>query len=438
MRNLDHILLPNLPEQSQYTSAPSRGNPKKIPSRNRELHSQNLKEQLKQIWKDIKDEQAIHHVSREGIYLEFKGEPGFDLITKSLENMRKNIRLLNIRNITEFILNEITNKKEKKTVTYATVYVPNKEKKYFFNKIEEYINTDKDKNGKPKNQDLINSITNIRKALLIDSFWIDNKNLIPDDMPQWCEVWLNKNTNEAIERFTHLLAEKSIKSKSGVTKFPERAVKLIYANKFQLEQISLYSDDIAEYRRAKETADFFYEIRNKEQSDWSNNLLNRINYKNDANISVCILDTGINWGHPLLSPVLNQNDCQTVIQEWGCHDHHNHGTLMAGLAAYGNLQNKLISNESFHFEHCLESVKILPPNNHEENKIQNWGYITSQAVSLAEIQAPKRSRIICMAITSKIAEDLGKPSNWSAEIDQITSGVSENNNIKRLSQVSSK
>lgn len=39
-------------------------------------------------------ELVAHHISRNGIYLEFKGNPGYDLATKGLEDMRsKKVRL---------------------------------------------------------------------------------------------------------------------------------------------------------------------------------------------------------------------------------------------------------------------------------------------------------------------------------------------------------
>ena len=71
---------------------------------------------------------------------------------------------------------------------------------------------------------------------------------------------------------------------------------------------------------------------------------------------------------------------------------------MAGLAAYGNLQRLLESADAVHVEHCLESVKLLPPK--EQTPTELWGDYTGQAISLAEIQAPDRRRVSCMAITA--------------------------------------
>lgn len=43
-----------------------------------------------------------------------------------------------------------------------------------------------------------------------------------------------------------------------------------------------------------------------------------------SNVSVCILDTGVNNDHHLLSPILSDDDCQTVKSAWQTHDDKGH------------------------------------------------------------------------------------------------------------------
>ena len=69
----------------------------------------------------------------------------------------------------------------------------------------------------------------------------------------------------------------------------------------------------------------------------------------------------------------------------GSDDHDGHGTLMAGLAAYGELDKCLVGSQKVYLRHRLESVKILPPKP-GSNEPDLWGAITSQGVSLAEIR----------------------------------------------------
>lgn len=427
-----HIILDSPPKIQDYTSTSSGGRNPNIPPRDRLPHSQFLQKQLIKAWDDAENEQAVAQVDRKGVYLEFKSDPGFDLITKSLEDMRSKehqVRLLNVREATELVENPETGEEEERITTYATVFVPHEKKGHFLNKLRAYEKENVEKSQKPKNADLVNSIGDVYKASLVKDFWQDRPELVPKDDPEWCEVWLSSDSTEVIERFEVLLKKHNIESGQGTILFPERAVKIILATQKQLEMISIESDDIAEYRRAKETAAFWADMENKEQAEWVDDLLGRIQKGDQTDIAVCILDTGVNNGHPLIKPVLEDIDCQAVDPAWGEYDHHGHGTLMAGLTAYGDLAGALRNTGPVPVHHCLESSKILPVPP-DENKPELWGFITYQGTNLPEIQAPERKRIFCMAVTATDTRDRGRPSSWSGALDQICSG--RDDNYKRL------
>jgi len=424
-----HIVLIHPPAEEEFKSISSGGRKERIPDRNRESHSDFLFRKLQNAWAAAESDQAVTHVARKGVYIEFKSDPGFDLVTKSLEDRRsrdKQVRLLNVRVETDQVNNEETGTPEPVETTYATVYIPHEKKNHFFKKIEAYANEIEQRSGKPKNTSLVNSIGDIRKALLVDSFWQDQPTLQPGDDPEWCEVWLSSHAQDLIDGFEALLAQEQIEARSGVVRFPERAVKVIHATLQQLGRLTTLSDDIAEYRRAKDTAAFWTGMENREQAEWVQDLLQRCHVDPDTNVAVCILDTGVNNGHPLLEPILRDEDCLTVDPEWGVHDHdsegHGHGTRMAGVAAYGDLRQCLASRDQLFLRHCLESVKILPPPP-DIHQPDLWGYITAQGVSRAEIQAPERKRIICMAVTASDTRDRGRPSSWSGALDQLTAGI---------------
>lgn len=409
----NHIILQTPPEKNTFTTHKAGGGRPSIPNRERIPHSAFLRERLQEAWQSSLDAQMVYHVSIHGIYLEFKSEPGYDLITKSLESMRakdqdKWIRLLNIH--------------EEDDTQYATVFVPKNKEDFFLKRIEKYATEIDKRSGKPKNISLINSLSDIRQVRL-ESFWQDDKKLIPDDTPQWCEIWLSSDSDEVLTSFENILNENDIRYKSGSIRFPERRVKMVYVNRTQLEMLSSQSPDIAEYRRAKETAGFFIDLQNKEQAQWVKDLLERIKIDSITPVRVLILDTGVNNGHPLLEQLLNNSDCQSVKSEWGTYDDKNHGTRMAGIIAYGDLLACLSSKEHIYITHLLESVKILPPNDHNEPEL--WGYITKQGISLSEIQNPDSQRIICMAVTTKDTRDRGRPSSWSGELDAVSSGAED-------------
>ncbi|WOS37794.1 hypothetical protein RP300_01347 [Oligella urethralis] len=88
----------------------------------------------------------------------------------------------------------------------------------------------------------------------------------------------------------------------------------------------------------------------------------------------------------------------------------------AGVATYGDLTPLLESQDLYTINYGLESVKILDGNGANEDK--NFGYITSNAVSISEIGHPNRKRIFVMPVTTLEAEH-GKPTAWSSSIDAL-------------------
>jgi hypothetical protein len=395
-----------------------------IPQRPRDAHANRLKHCLLAAWQSAADRQAVSHSTREGVYLEFRSDAGAVLVTKSLDDMRsQKVRLLNVR--TE-------NDQAGRPITYATVYVSNDKRRQFLDKIERFQHDDTEK-GHPQNADLINSIADIRDALMVESFWTDQTARLPATEADFVEVWLRGDTDEVESGFRSLCEEFDIPVEEGSIKFPERRVLVIQANRADLEKLSMFSDSIAEYRKAKETSAYWLTMENVEQMPWVQELVNRLKIKPDTNTAVCILDTGVNWGHPLLSPALSESDCQAYDLSWGKADHDGHGTLMAGVVAFGDLREALASSGPVTLTHHLESVKVLPPGR-AENPKGLWGHVTAQSVSIAEIQAPERKRIICLAVTATDTRDRGRPSSWSGAIDKASSGMDDD--IQRLFVIS--
>ena len=417
-----HIFLAGPNQTHGFTSPGSRGRVPRIPERNREQHSTRLLSRLQQTWDESDDRAAVAHVDRNGAYIDFESDPGSDLITKSLENMQAGIRLLNIR----------TEGSEDSERTLATVYVPNDQRNRFLRKLHAYAH-EETAGGQPRNARMVNSIGDIHRSVL-ESFWrADERSMIPNGEPAWVEVWLRGGGSEVAPRFRAAFSGHDLEIMDGELCFPERTVLLIRANRQQLEDIILASDDIAQFRFAKEVASFFVELENREQMEWVQGLLDRTSYRADADVAVCILDHGVNNGHLLIEPLLDNADLHAVIPQWGTHDQNGHGTLMAGTAAYGDLLEILNSDEPVQVSYRLESAKILPPPP-AQNPQDLWGLRTAQGISLAEIQAPERKRISCMAITSTDSRDRGRPSSWSAKIDELASGYEED--AKRLVVIS--
>ncbi|MFQ5615463.1 MAG: S8 family peptidase [Anaerolineales bacterium] len=380
-----------------------------------------MRQRLEAAWEEAEQRQSVAHIERHGAYFDFISEPGFDLVIKSLEAQLSGIRLLNVRREGE----------GEQEQTFATVYVPHSKRGHFLRKIKAYSD-EETRSDKPKNAKLVNSISDIRRSVL-ESFWQDDRNLIPSDTPSWVEVWLSSDKDEIIERFDALMQQHQIEIAEGFIKFPERVVKMILATRAQMEQLIELSDDIAEFRLGKEVASFFIELENREQFERVRELLGRTEIDENTDVVVCILDSGVNNGHLLIQPVLHNADLHTADPGWGTNDNDGHGTLVAGTVAYGDLLNVLTSGNRIKITHRLESAKILPPPP-AQNPQKLWGHITAQGLYRAEIQGPDRKRIACLAVTSKDFRDRGRPSSWSGTLDDLTSGSADDH--KRLIIVS--
>jgi hypothetical protein len=249
------------------------------------------------------------------------------------------------------------------------------------------------------------------------------------------------NGEDVEELFVKICTNNNILVKKESIHFPERVVTGILANKTTLSSLLLLSPNLAEFRVMKAPTSFFYDLTVQEQRGWVNDLSERIDISNRSDTSVCILDTGVNNGHPLLQNFISDDDVKAVDGSYGANDHVGHGTNMAGIVVYHDLEDKLAETDIIEINHFVESVKILNRDG-ADNPEELYGNITQQAVSIAEIDRPHANRTICMAVTARndAAELKGEPSTWSGAIDSMLSYAEEevkDKERKRLMFVSS-
>lgn len=411
---LPHIFLNNVAEPHLFKSKSKPVGQRPIKQRDRIQHGNYLKQKFEQLWSETNTDTSVSVIDKEGLYIEFEGALGFDLAFESLDIRNSGIRLLSIRT-------ETINDEEK---TYATVFIPKYKQHILLNKIKAYLTEEDKRSGKPKNTKLVESIENMKLAV-VRSFWTDTSEVFPrNDESIYCEVWLFGNENSVETRFINCIETIGITKTNDKSVFPEKIVFVIKATLTQLEKLIMNSPDIAELRKAKEPVSFFTELSNYEQIEWIKDLKTRSEIVN-SRIAICLLDTGINNGHMLLEKIIDDNSCLSVEADWTVSDKNGHGTEMAGICAYGDLQDKLESKNKFKISHILESVKILPDQGENDNKL--YGALTARAISLVEIQNPTFDRIICMPVTTTDFRDQGQPSAWSAELDKIIKGESLGN-----------
>ena len=421
MKNkLSHLSISNFSKSENFTST-GRPPPQSFPIRDRQSHANFLLTKLNESI-DLKNQSSSETVrdsekgilGSEGIYLEIISEPGENLKIESLDLPSQGIQLLNIKEETV----------DDKVCSKATVYIQDKSISTFIEKFRDYRDKDTSR-GKPKNNDLVNSISDIKLALL-KSLWTDVDELFPkqNDTKIWWEVWFRCEDSN-IDEFKEKLKNLSIVYQEDSLYFNERIVFLIYCSINQLLDSIDILDYFAELRLAKETTSDFIQMKNFDQLEWVESLAGRINYEISNNLPIIsILDTGVNNKHALIKNFLSNESLFSFEDSWGTEDHNGHGTAMAGLVLYQDLSNALLSSHRINVPAILESIKILPPPHLSDNDPRLYGFITEQSILQAVSKNRSRNRILCLAVSSHDGRDCGKPSSWSGAIDKIISGTS--------------
>lgn len=395
-----------------------------LPDRNRGVHGRHLVtalREIKQRTEALDAERKSNGVSTEfGVILEFESEPGFSLTLTGLDRRQSGIELLNVRD------NGATD--EDARVEFATVYVPFGKIAMLQGLAENYL-TKETRFEKPQNMNLIDSISNIRIAA-IKAFWTSEKPFPKKGEAVFWEAWLRTGTKGARgaieEAFLVACRAAGVEVFESRIKLPESTIRLIRAKPEQIEASIDILNCLTDLRPPCLTSAFFSRMSQVEQAEWVDDLMKRTTLPDAGANAVCLLDTGVNFEHPLLAGVLAPEDAHTYDPSWGStdtHHPHGHGTQMAGLAAYGDLKDALESPTGVHLAHRLESVKIF--HHRVATPPDLYGAVSREATGRVELQAPRRRRVFSLQITSTDGRERGMPSSWSTEMDQLASAANE-------------
>lgn len=426
-----HFILKGTAETEPFSRQGIPIKPPPVPERNRQQHGSVLLHQIQLLRPRFETARATQETAGLdegfGLQVEFESFPDIELAFESLARERSGIELLNVR--------------REKQRTLATVFVPDGRLDTFENLIRAYLDESRDTKTGPRNHKLLNAISDIRAATL-NALWTDDPAALPesDEETFWWEIWLpvRGDRSAVTDRFKALARGLDFRLAPGELQFPERTVLLAHGSAGQMKRSMLTLNSIAELRRAKETAESFDALPTDEQPARLDDLLARLTTPaQDAEVPhVCLLDTGVNYGHPLIAPALGDRDLHTVEPGWGTGDSDGHGTEMAGLALAGNLTEALVSQQPLEIAHRLESVKLLPQVGANADDARHHGYLTTEAVARPEITAPVRHRVFSMAVTARDNRDRGRPSAWSAAIDRLAADAEGQGETPRLFVIS--
>lgn len=417
-----NVILSDTSEGCAYERPGGGGGERKNPARNRQTHAAKLSQELE---KATKADTAAE--GRGGTYLRFNSSAGYEMDPDSFDNTNSKIQLVNVRSTSG-----------DDPVVSVTVYVPQRSAKYFEKKVSDYADESKaTKSGKPRNQPLVESIDSI-ESVPVRSLWTGRDDEYPADAPKWCEVWFGttqENTEELFGRFKMWCRDRQIDASDDFLVFPECLVTLARLDGDDLESLFENIGPMNEVRPLAEPNHEFLDFEPRFQRELSDDAAGRV-VPTESDVSVCLLDTGVNASHPLLGVAIHDADDSVLAADdgWAPNDHAGHGTEMAGIALYDDLRHALESAGPIQLHGHLESVKILPDS--DRNPEHLYGSVTADAMARIEMEHPNRSRVYCMAVTDDSGEIDGRPSSWSAKLDALTAGTDAEDEHKRLCLVS--
>jgi len=422
-----HLFDPNAAASSDFRSPLAVPREHRLAPVNRAQHAAALTRKLEETAEIAKaraeEQQAAGIDGGHGIVLQFESAANFEMKFESLDVSRSGIELLNVRTMPN-------------GTVLAAVFVPDGKLKMFLKKVEDYASeqTKPRKEGgksRPKNEDLVANIADIRVAAL-EALWTDTVAMPGLDEDTTWEVWLRKSEDiDHLARLRAVAEDHDLSISDEVIEFIDRQIVLVHGKGRDLARSNDLIGAVAELRLAKTTADLFTAMDSSEQGDWVEDLANRLQAPGAGSPAVCLLDTGLNHEHPLIRPATGPDDLHTYKPAWGVDDRQGHGTPMAGLSIYGDLVDVMAQNGPVVLQHGLESVKLINPD--DPHKKELYGAVTVESVNRAETR-PVRKRAYCMAITATDDRDRGRPSSWSAAVDDLTSGRTDG--VRRLMLIS--
>ncbi|MEO1206835.1 MAG: S8 family peptidase [Pseudomonadota bacterium] len=300
--------------------------------------------------------------------------------------------------------------------TVGAVFVPTTAESFLSDKINEYGA------GSPS-LGLISQLDPIQSLGIgrIETLWSDTRPLPSPNEKIWWECWtpdkLTSNLVDPAEKLRLRVSEQRLK-------FPGVTIVPVYASIEEMTRLLPHTDALRELRHATDSPHIYVSDTAEFVDDLVINLQDRLIPAELTAPAVCLFDTGINRGHPLLEGSLDASDMFAIDDRWGLDDHYpgdGHGTPMAGAALLGDLTPHLASSNVIFLRHRLESVTYTPPSGFPATDPQSYGYITQSAISLPESRKPERKRIFCLA-TSNLDVSGERPTTWSAVIDQACMG----------------
>ena len=228
-------------------------------------------------------------------------------------------------------------------------------------------------------------------------------------MLDW-EIWVR---SEAEIVFRRCLEYYGIEPLGTPTEFPETLIFNMRATFAEIETLVQVSAAVVELRSASSFVREYLEFDPEDRIASVDEVMELIQPPPASAPRTVIFDTGVNFANPLVGLALAAADCASIDAAWVTNDHDGHGTHMAGIALYGDLEELIEGKKAIQLQTRLESVVVAAPSRAEPVAAHE---ALRRAVAL--LPSDDLARIICLAQTAPGDLRDGRQTPLSGVVDE--------------------
>src|SRR3546814_480684 len=185
------------------------------------------------------------------------------------------------------------------------------------------------------------------------------RDILPDvgQVMEW-EVWVRLGAQNLFIRYLDRLG---LATSCEPTVFVDVAIYNFAATRTDIELLIRGTAAVVELRNASSFVTEYLDLDPEGRTESVEALTNLLLEPSSDSPVTTVLDTGVNHANPLLSIALPSDRCGSIDATWAANDHNGHGTNMAGIALYGDLEAKIEANLPVQLYTQLESVVVNAP-----------------------------------------------------------------------------
>ncbi|WP_167393456.1 S8 family peptidase [Azospirillum oryzae] len=275
---------------------------------------------------------------------------------------------------------------------------------------------------RPRNFWLFESAASFKIAK-VEDLWTDALENFPREKGavEW-EIWIRDQMKAAFDAAVEQLG---IKIYGRPSKFVDILVYNGFATKAAISRLVAQSAAVVELRGASNFIAQHADLPPPKRLAQIQSIAQRVVPPPNQAPWVTLLDTGVNPASSLIAPALPTERCRTITSAWDSFDSDGHGSKMAGIALYGDLENVASGNDPIYLEVGLESMAVFNPKS--TVRIPGRDAIR-RGVDLAESKAA-HSRVYCLAATAVGELEDGRPTSTSSTLDDLAFGDGKNTRL---------